>query len=190
MNRESRLMATEHYLRNRRRHRLIAFSIFTLLAASVVLTRAGVLGQCGDDWSNYDHQTFRVTNIPTGDSIQIARSDGTTETIRLLGVASPAAQQWLRERTASRDVTLLLQSPQTRDAYGNLLAFAFIDHSNLSVDIVEAGMARADRRSQSVMDGLIRPAEKNAQKKKLGMWAPSQPSTELLQPISPNVPLR
>jgi endonuclease YncB( thermonuclease family) len=152
---------------------LIAFSIFTLIAASVVLIHAGVLGRCGDDWSRFDHQAFRVSGVQSGDSIQISVANGSIETVRLLGITSPAAgaQQWLRDRAVGRDITLLLQSPQTRDASGQLLAFAFINDSNLSVEITGTGMARADRHNRSMMDGLIRSAERDAQKKELGIWA-------------------
>jgi endonuclease YncB( thermonuclease family) len=186
MDHESRLIATQQYLGKRRSRRLIAFAIFTLVAASVILTHAGAFGQCGDDWSRYDHQTFRVIAVPSGDTIRISLASGSLETVRLLGIASPAAaaQQWLTDRTTAQDVTLLLQSPQTRDSSGALLAFAYIHHSNLSVEITQAGMARPDRQNKSIMDALIRSAEKESQKKKLGQWSPSETDSELLHPIS------
>jgi endonuclease YncB( thermonuclease family) len=173
MDRETRLIVTQRYLRTRRIRRWIALMVFTLIAVSVALTYAGTFGRCGDDWAKYDRQTFRVTRVTSGDLIQISVANGSLETVRLLGVASPTAgaQQWLSDRIAGRDVTLLLQSPQTRDASGSLLAFVFIGHADLSVDLTAAGLIFADRRERTVMDGLIDPAEATARKKKLGVWA-------------------
>jgi endonuclease YncB( thermonuclease family) len=139
----------------------------------VAAAHAGLFGLTGDDWSRYDHQAFRVSRIVSGDSIQITTRSGSTETIKLLGTASPDARavMWLKQQALNQDATLLLQSPQTRDAAGNLLAFVFVDRANLSVELVTEGLAFADRREKTVMDGVIDPAEADARKKKRGMWA-------------------
>ncbi len=161
------------YLRARRRQRAGVFTIIALLLASVIATHAGLFGRCGDDWVQLDHRSFRVVAIDSGMSLRIDGPNDRIETVQLLGITAlpPAAQRWLAEQVRDRRVTLLLQSPQTRDASGRLLAFVFLDDANLSVELTRAGLARADRTENSIMDGLIRPAESQARKKMLGIWS-------------------
>ncbi len=144
-----------------------------MIAASVIAAYSGRFGPVGDDWSRFDHQTLRVAGVASGESLQLMRPDGTIETIKLLGIASPdrAAGDWLTKQVTGQNVTLLLQFPQTRDASRRLLAFAFIKHRNLSVELVKAGLAYAQRRETSIMDGFIRSAEAEARKKQRGIWA-------------------
>ncbi len=166
-------IATERFLRTRRRNRIV-FSIASIAGLGVVAAaHAGLFGPSGDDWSRYDHQSFRISRINSGESIQISSRTGSIETIKLLGIAEPegSATAWLNEHALNHNATLLLQSPQTRDASGSLLAFVFVDQTNLSVELVKEGLAFADRREKTVMDGVIDPAEAEARKKKRGMWA-------------------
>jgi endonuclease YncB( thermonuclease family) len=162
-----REIATSKYLRFRLRRRLVGSAIFALLIASVVMARSG------DDWAIYDHHSFHVIEAESGDSVRISTENGSIESVKLLGIDALDARskEWLTHRALGANVTLLLQSPQTRDSSGRLLAFVFIDHSDLSVELTKAGWAFADRRGKTAMDGLIQPAEAEARKKKLGMWA-------------------
>ncbi len=124
-----------------------------------------------DDWSQFDHQSFQVIAVPTGDSLVIDTANGKPVTVKLAGIAgTDAARVWLSDRTLGKNVTLLLSCPQTRDA-GQLRAFVFLDNENLAVELAKAGLAYADRRETTVMDGVIDPAESEARKKKRGMWA-------------------
>jgi endonuclease YncB( thermonuclease family) len=147
--------------------RVVSFSIFALFAATVVL------GHVGDDWSRFDHRSFRVTAVQAGDRITIADANGRTETVQLPGIVpiDSSAADWLKDRLTGEEITLLLQSPQTRNADGSLRAFAFSDNQNLSVEAVKAGLAYADRREKTEMDGLLDSAETDARKKKRGAWA-------------------
>jgi endonuclease YncB( thermonuclease family) len=147
--------------------------LLLLLSGVVLAVHAGAFGHAGDDWDRYDHQSFRITRIGSGESIQITTSRGWIETVKLVGVAEPSAGavEWLNDHALNRGATLLLPFPQTRDAAGNLLAFAFVDRTNLSVELVRSGLAFADRREKTIMDGVIDPAESDARKKKRGMWA-------------------
>ena len=146
MNRDEAASSTEKYLKQRFRYRVAGCVILALLIASVISAHSP------DDWATFDHHSFPLTGQ-----------------IKLLGITA-VDQDWLRDQTAGQDVTLLLQSPQTRDASGRLLAFAFLGDQNLSVEAVRQGMARADRREKSLFDGVIRPAEAEARKKMRGMW--------------------
>ncbi len=161
------------YRRARLRQRAIALGLFLLLGGAVLAAHAGAFGHAGDDWARYDHQSFRITHIESGESIEIITPRGWIETVKLIGIATPdaGANDWLNERVLNREATLLLPFPQTRDASGRLLAFVFVDRTNLSVELVKDGLAFADRREKTIMDGVIDPAESEARKKKRGLWA-------------------
>jgi endonuclease YncB( thermonuclease family) len=150
----------------------IAFLTIILLIASMAI------GYRADDWSRYDHQSVRVVAAITGDCLQIETASGKTDTVALLGAAESASTQaWLQNHVAGKQLTLLLESPQTRDPAGRLRAFAFLGNQNLSVELVKAGQAYADRREKTEMDALIDPAEADARKKKRGLWASLRPET-------------
>lgn len=172
MDRLARQLATEKYRQARRRRRIIGSIILALIAASVLASYSGTLGKSGDDWSRFDHRSFRVLGAEADDSLRIALPSGSTEIVKLLGIASADGREkaWLDDRTRGRSVTLLLHSPQTRNASGRLLAFVFLDESNLSVELAREGLVYADRREKTAMDALIDPAESEARKKKRGIW--------------------
>ena len=93
--------------------------------------------------------------------------------VKPLGIApiDSSATDWLKNRLTGQQITLLLQSPQTRNADGSLRAFVFLKNQNLSVELIKAGLAYADRREKTEMDSLIDTAESEARKKKRGAWA-------------------
>ena len=124
-----------------------------------------------DDWARFNHQTVRVVDILDGNSLRIESPSGRPDTVRLLGVdGTPAAAAWMKDHAKNQALTLLLQSPQTRDESGRLRAFVFLDNQNVAVELVKEGLAYADRREATAMDGLIDPAEAEARKKKRGLW--------------------
>jgi endonuclease YncB( thermonuclease family) len=143
---------------------------FALFAASVAFSHLAV----SDNWSRFNHRSFHISGVAGGDSILIETSPQQTETVRLLGIVAPtesdAARTLLGELTAGREATLLLQTPEARDARGSLLASVFVDGTDLSVSLAKAGVVYADRRQPSVMSGSIDPAEAEARKKKRGLW--------------------
>jgi endonuclease YncB( thermonuclease family) len=148
-----------------RRHS-IAFLIIALLIASMAI------GYRSNDWSRFDHQNVKVIGIITGDSLKIESAGGKTDILKLSGIAGlDTAKQWLADEVMGREITLLFESPQTRDSAGRLRAFAFLGNQNLNVELVKAGLAYADHREKTEMDGLIDPAESDARKKKRGLWA-------------------
>jgi endonuclease YncB( thermonuclease family) len=145
-------------------------SIATLTIA--LLIASATVGYRADDWSRFDHQPVRVVAAITGDSLQIETANGKTDTAKLLGAAGvEPGRRWLQANIVGKQVTLLLQSPQTRDPAGRLRAFALLDNQNLSVELTKAGLAYADRREKTEMDGVIDPAESDARKKQRGIWA-------------------
>jgi endonuclease YncB( thermonuclease family) len=148
-----------------RRHSIAFLTIALLLASMAIAYR-------GSDWSKFNHQNVKVIGIITGDNLKIESAGGKIDTVKLSGIAGlDAARPWLADHVMGRQITLLFQSPQTRDSDGRLKAFAYLDNQNISVELVKAGLAYADRREKTEMDGLIDPAESDARKKKRGLWA-------------------
>jgi endonuclease YncB( thermonuclease family) len=145
----------------------MTFSILALFVASLVAAHAP------DDWAVFNHRSFGVTDVVSGDRILIQTGTGKIEPVKLLGISpiDSSAAKWMKEQIAGQRVTLLLQSPQTRNADGSLSAFVFFDNKNLSVELAKAGLAYADRREKTEMDSLIDTAEADARKKKRGAWA-------------------
>jgi endonuclease YncB( thermonuclease family) len=137
-----------------------------------------MLGRTGDDWATFNHRTFHVTGVVSGDVLTLATDNGRSQTVKLLGIVAPMGSEkgaaesrcFLTEQALNHNVTLLLPLPQTRDDRGRLLAYVFVDGENLSVAITKAGMAYADRRDRQLMAGLIEPAEAEARKKNRAMW--------------------
>jgi endonuclease YncB( thermonuclease family) len=140
-------------------------------AVGLALLISTVLGHQTDDWAALDHRSFKVTRVESADTLEI-QVDDRTESVRLLGVnALDIDRAWLAEHVAGQNATLLLDTPQTRDPAGRIRAFVFLANQNLSVELVKAGLAYADRSQKTVMDGLLRPAQSEAKKKKRGVWS-------------------
>jgi len=166
------------YLRRRFRWRVAGTCCLAIFAASVLASRAGMLRRTGDDWARFNHRAFRVTGVLSGDELTISADDGSPQTVKLLGIVSPAGTEkgaaesraFLADHALNQNATLLLQTPQCRDEQDKLLAYAFVDGANLSVEITKAGMAYAERRDRTIMGGLIDPAEAEARKKNRGLW--------------------
>ena len=108
-------------------------------------------------------------------SILVRLADGSTQQIvRLLGVQTPPHID-LQSRLAGKTVTLLLDSPQTRDNQRRLLGYVFSsDRDNLNVDLVRDGLAYADRQQDCQLEPEIRAAQTEARKKGRGLWARSE----------------
>lgn len=175
-------------LRRRRTVRRFAAAGLVVLALSAVLDRWGGFRYAGDDWRRFDHKTFLVTHVADGDTLAVRPAAGGPETrVRLLGVDAPelhsAADEhrpdyWARDArryTAShaegRRVILRLEQTQTRDKYGRLLAYVYVDEAdNLNLDLVRDGQAYADRRYPHSMRSQFERAESEARKAGRGLW--------------------
>ena len=186
--RRGRTYPLDPRLRRRRRYRRLTFAALLLLALTAVLDRAGVFRYGGDDWRNFDQQTFLVTHVADGDTIVVRPAGGGTETrVRLLGLDAPelngrdgpgGPDHWAREAkryTASRvehkPVVLRLEPTETRDRYRRLLAYVYVgDSANLNLDLVRDGQAYADRRFRHSMRAQFERAEREARRAGRGLW--------------------
>ena len=153
-----------------------SFGVVAVLSMMAAHARAG---HGVTDWSRFQRHPVRITRALDGQTLGFTTSSGASDTLRLLGVAAPvrsdfgaaAATEYLRGVAEGRTATLLLDSPQTRDDQGRLLAFVFLsDDDLLNTDIVRDGVAYTERRRSGLLQEPIDTAERAARKAHRGMW--------------------
>ncbi len=138
-----------------------------------------------------------VVRIVDGDTIEIRYANGTTDTVRLLGVDTPevhvpntpeeyegvpdteAGETCLRaeghdasaftRRVLAGERVRLVVGNDRRDRYGRLLAFVFVDGTNFNYRLVREGYARVYDSRFRGRERFYR-AEARAQRKHLGLW--------------------
>ncbi len=174
-------------VRRRRRVRRGIFLALFLLLATAVLDRAGAFRDAGDDWRNFDRQTFLVTRVADGDTLTVRPLSGGAEArVRLLGIdapemksaSGPDGDHWAHEarhaltsRTVGKRVLLKLDQTETRDRYKRLLAYVYVEESdNLNLLMVRDGHAYADRRFPHGLRHVFEQAESEARRKERGLW--------------------
>ena len=188
--RRSRIPATARAsvrLARWRRGRRLALLALVLLGVSILFGYAGVFGYRGDDWAAFDRRQCRVVRVVAGGTVVVRAatadaadaSDASEVTVRLLGVAAPAAgEHWAAEarqalaaRVEGKAVTLRLEATQTRAADGALLAYVYAtDADDLNLAVLRDGHAYADRRRPHSWQQQFDQAETDARLKKRGLW--------------------
>jgi micrococcal nuclease len=124
-----------------------------------------------------------VLHVDDGDTIDV-RIDGHIERIRYIGIDAPevahdgvgaapggeAAAQLNRILVAGRRVRLELDR-ETRDRYGRLLAYVWIDDTMVNLEMIRRGYARALTIKPNVRYARrIARAEAIARDARLGLW--------------------
>jgi micrococcal nuclease len=131
-------------------------SIALLLIAAAILLRPW-------DWDHGDpadagasqRLTGRVVRAVDGDTLEVAIDDGSTETVRLIGVDTPEtvkpdtpvqcfgprASAFEHEHVEGHRVRLLT-GVEPRDYYGRLLAYVWIEGRFLEARLLRRGLAR------------------------------------------------
>ena len=144
-----------------------------------------------DDTARYHDQTFGVVYVVDGDTIDIDVPDpgnGKPKTrIRLWGVDcpevahggqgnmhfGPEASAFAKETLAGRDVHVVLSPKRTRDRYGRLLAYIFMERGGAMFNelLVEEGYAYADPRFDHHYETRFAAAERRAREAQAGLWS-------------------
>jgi len=173
-----------------RRRKLMAFAGYVMAVSVAVLIGWDHLrpsGRTRDDWSGFDHQSFIVSRVINGDTLQIKHANDPTETIvHLIGIDAPEmkdpatgkpahwaerALAYLRARAENKRVTLRLEPIETRDSEDRLLAYIYLNDTDcLNLDLVRDGQAYADRRSPHSYHAQYEQAESEARTKLRGLW--------------------
>jgi micrococcal nuclease len=159
-----------------------------LVSGLVVADRAGLFGKAPPaDLAKYHLQAFRVVRVIDGDTLDVDCPDGVSPhtRVRLWGVDTPEtvkpespvehfgpqASDFTRA-AAGKQVTLELERRQTRDKYGRLLAYVFLEDGRmLNRLLVAEGYGYADPRyPHCCLDEFAR-LQRHAMRQGLGLWA-------------------
>ncbi|WP_225741170.1 lamin tail domain-containing protein [Halorussus halophilus] len=192
--------------------------IVALLVASVAVPASGALGTQSIDNSpqspDFSTQSISgsvevtVIDVTDGDTIDVRYDNGSTDTVRLLGVDTPevhtentpgefegipstsdgetclgyegeVSSAVAKSRLLGERVTLKFDSEADRRGYyGRLLAYVYLDGENFNYQLIENGHARVYDSTFSQSDSFY-SAESDAQNAGVGVWACTSPSSEL-----------
>ncbi|UPW02063.1 thermonuclease family protein [Halorussus gelatinilyticus] len=143
--------------------------------------------------------TVTVTSAADGDTVDVRYQNGSTDTVRLLGVDTPEvnventpgefegvpntqagkdclrsagknASQFTKDTIVGETVTLKFDSKSDRRGdYGRLLAYVYVNGENFNLDLVEKGHARVYDSSFSQRQTFY-SAENESQANLRGLW--------------------
>jgi endonuclease YncB( thermonuclease family) len=143
-----------------------------------------------DDTARYHDKIFAVVHVVDGDTLDIDAPDpgnGKSKTrIRLWGVDcpeiahggngnmhfGPQATAFAQEKLTG-DVQVVLSPKRTRDKYGRLLAYVFMEPGGAMFNemLIEEGFAYADPRFDHHYETRFAAAERRAREKRAGLWS-------------------
>jgi len=140
------------------------------------------------DLQAYHDRSFRVIKVVDGDTLHIDAPDEekSTTTIRLLGVDTPElghgrgpdmhfgaeARDFAARALDSRNVHVVLNPDDTRDKYGRLLAYLFVERGGAMFNemLLEEGLAYADTRFPHPYSERFIAAEQRSRRSDSGLW--------------------
>ena len=152
--------------------KLIGFAILIAGLASLITS------------AQLDPITARVERVIDGDTIRV-RSEGTSYTVRLIGVDTPetkhptkTVQFFGRETSAftkahleGKTVTLARdRAGDTVDRYGRWLRYVLLDGDNFNARLIREGYAHAYRRFPFSKRAEFIQLEEQARRRGIGLW--------------------
>lgn len=185
--------------RRRRWRRGVAIGFVVLLMLGWWLDRSGFLLHQGDLFRQLDGQVFEVVHVVDGDTLDIDRADRNPTTgqryprtrVRLWGLDTPeiakaaredraaveaepfgeAAHALTRELVEGQRVVLRLEPHRMRGRHGRVLAYVELEDGRMLNELLlDAGLARAEKRWAHQHLETFAMLELNARKLKKGMW--------------------
>lgn len=172
---------------------------YAVLALLLVALCAGCLGGVSTT-SDTEESTVTVTRVIDGDTLEIRHPNGTTDTVRLLGVDTPevhvdvnprefegvpatdAGRCWLRgwgtnasefakTELEGEQVTLTFDANEgKRGYYGRLLAYVTYDGQSFNAVLVKRGYARVYVAGDAAQEPTYLEFEEAAQQDNRGVW--------------------
>jgi endonuclease YncB( thermonuclease family) len=142
--------------------------LFVIVLAAFNLSAASLTGTC-----------IRITD---GDSIAIWVHNKVID-VELEGIDCPEisqdfgkeAKDFTSSKTFKKKVTVHIKS---YDSEGRVVGRAFVDDKDLSLELVNAGLAWHDKKHNS--DKILSKAQKRAKKNKTGLWSKPKPTAPWL----------
>ncbi len=139
-------------------------------------------------------ETYRIDRVIDGDTIILDNG----ETVRLIGVDAPETHHpeipaqrfgeestdFLRQMIQDRKCTLKFDPNETRDKYGRLLAYVFVEGKLVNAEIIRRGYAYAYTRFNYQRKSEFLLLEREAREKQYGLWDPSSVDTRTVHPIN------
>ncbi|WP_238717539.1 thermonuclease family protein [Natronorubrum halophilum] len=187
---------------------LTAVMVVALVATGMTASAGAVTAPSVETTTSISESTtVTVTNVVDGDTIDIEYQNGSTDTVRLLGVDTPEtygsvspgefegvpdtqagreclqpagenASAYATDQLAGQTVTLQFDSQADRRGdYGRLLAYVQVDGSNFNYDLVERGHARVYDSTFSQSDSFY-SAESTAQSAERNAWSCRTPNDD------------
>jgi len=144
------------------------------------------------DFAKYHNNSFRVTKVIDGDTLDIDIPDGkfNSTRIRLLGVDTPEtkddrfgkmyfgpeATQFTKQMAINKNFVILLDKiSHTRDKYNRLLAYLKLPNGKILNEVlVMEGFAYADLRFEHSFYEKYSQLETTARQNKKGLWKESK----------------
>lgn len=180
---------TRHIRWSRYWHRrpLISAIIVVLLILAYVDHR-GYLGWQGEDPTRYHDKVFTCTAVMDGDTIEIDISDGrySRTRVRMWGVDTPEIEEsgrppghfgreasaFTKEALLGRRLRLELAPGRTRDKYGRVLAYVYIEQTgkHFNAMLIQTGHGYADRRFEHPRMNIFAELEDQARSARRGLW--------------------
>ena len=164
-------------------------AIIALIALIIADQRGWLLVRHTDDLGSYHGRHARVTRIIDGDTLEIDLPDALgnrpVTRIRLWGVNAPEpargsrpaepfaadATARLAALTSAGDITLWLESHQTRDSFGEVLVFIeSVDAVKINETLLEEGLAKTDETRPHSRLTRFAQLESAAKRQGLGIW--------------------
>jgi len=126
-------------------------------------------------------EVVTVLGITDGDTIDVVRSDGSTDTVRLIGVNAPERGEcWAPE--AARVLEVLASvgeevgmsiDESDRDQFGRLLRYLWVGSLSINEELVRRGAAISRRYPpDTALADRLEAAQDDAMTAGLGLWAP------------------
>ncbi|MEQ4208865.1 thermonuclease family protein [Actinopolymorpha sp. B9G3] len=168
-----------------------------LAAAVLALTGCGVEAQRTDlppketGWTRYEPSPGRipaeVVEVVDGDTVKVRRKEGTTETLRLIGLDTPEtkdpnepvgcygpeASAHAKELLDGAKVRLETDSTQGRtDRYGRTLAYVWMANGSMFNEVMIGGGYGREYTYDNAYrhQRLLKTAESEAKRQKAGLW--------------------
>ena len=175
-------------LRYVRRRAVWTGGLAIVVASLILADRMGLFGtRPASDVEKFHNSTTRVVRVIDGDTVDMDVPDGRYPhtRIRLLGVDTPEtlerdtppqhfgkeATEFTRIACLGKEVRLELEPHRTRDEYGRVLGYVYLpDGGMLNRVLLTEGYAYADPRFDHPLKREFRSLQREARKRRSGLW--------------------